>query len=68
MEKLFTIAGFSTLNGKVKLRVATGTVARRLRVLQRNAHTDITLQELPEAMTRKTALEFLIAQSKATAN
>lgn len=58
-DKLFTIAGFSNLNGKTKLRVATGTVARRVAVLTRNGHTDIELRELPEAMTRKDALAFL---------
>jgi hypothetical protein len=61
-NKLFTIAGFSNLNGKVKLRVATGTIARREAVLKRNGHTDIELRELPEAMTRKAALAFLTAK------
>ena len=60
-NKLFTIAGFSNLNGRVKLRVATGTIARRAAVLKRNGHTDIELRELPEAMTRKDALAFLTA-------
>lgn len=62
--KLFTIAGYSNLNGRVKLRVATGTVARRSAVLKSAGHTDINLVELPQPMTRADAVAFVEAQFK----
>jgi hypothetical protein len=60
--KLFTIAGYSNLNGRVKLRVATGTVARRTAVLKSAGHTDINLVELPQPMTRQDATAFVEAK------
>ena len=57
--KLFTIAGYSNLNGRVKLRVATGTVARRVAVLKSSGHKDINLTELPQPMTREAATAFV---------
>ena len=57
--KTFTIAGYSNLNGRVKLRVATGTVARRAAVLKSAGHTDIQLVELPQPMTRAAALAYV---------
>lgn len=62
--KLFTIAGYSNLNGRVKLRVATGTVARRTAVLKSAGHTDINLVELPQPMTRQDATAFVEAEFK----
>lgn len=64
MSKLFTIAGYSNLNGRVKLRVATGTVARRTAVLKSAGHTDINLVELPTPMTRQDAVAFVESQFK----
>ena len=60
--KTFTIAGYSNLNGRVKLRVATGTIARRTAVLKSSGHTDINLVELPTPMTRSEAMAFVEAQ------
>jgi len=60
--KTFTIAGYSNLNGRVKLRVATGSVARRVAVLKSAGHTDITLIELPNPMTRADAGAFVESQ------
>jgi len=57
--KTFTIAGYSTLNGRVKLRVATGSLARRLAVLKSAGHTDINLVELPLPMTREIAAVYI---------
>jgi hypothetical protein len=62
--KLFTIAGYSNLNGRVKLRVATGTVARRTAVLKSAGHTEINLVELPSPMTRADAAAFVEAEFK----
>lgn len=64
MSKLFTIAGYSNLNGRVKLRVATGTVARRTAVLKSAGHTEINLVELPAPMTRADAMAFVETQFK----
>jgi len=58
--KTFTIAGYSNLNGRVKLRVATGTVARRTAVLKSSGHTDINLVELPQPMTRPEAMAYVL--------
>ena len=62
--KTFTIAGYSNLNGRVKLRVATGTIARRTAVLKSAGHTDINLVELPQPMTRADAAAFVESQFK----
>ena len=62
--KTFTIAGYSNLNGRVKLRVATGSIARRTAVLKSSEHTDINLVELPQPMTRAEAAAFVEAQFK----
>ena len=60
--KTFTIAGYSTLGGRVKLRVATGSVARRVAVLKSAGHTDINLVELPQPMTRAEAMAYVEGQ------
>jgi hypothetical protein len=49
--KTFTVAGYSILKGVKKMRFANDLVDR-VKVLQRNGHTDIELQELPRAMTK----------------
>jgi hypothetical protein len=58
VEKTFTVAGVSNLNGVYKLRVATST--GRGKVLQANGHTDIRLIELPNAMTKLQAADYLV--------
>jgi hypothetical protein len=60
--KTFTIAGYSNLNGRVKLRVATGSLARRVAVLKSAGHTDITLIDLPNPMSRTDAGAFVESQ------
>ena len=62
--KTFTIAGYYNLNGRVKLRVATGSIARRTAVLKSSGHTDINLVELPTPMTRADAAAFVESQFK----
>jgi hypothetical protein len=57
-EKTFTVAGVSNLNGVYKLRVANST--GRGKVLQANGHTDIRLIELPSAMTKLQAADYLV--------
>ena len=57
----FTVVGFSTLNGKIKLRFANDLVAR-YKILQRNGHTDAQLMELAQPMDKVSAAIALAAQ------
>ncbi len=58
MEKLFTVAGTSRRNGVVKFRFSND-LKGRIPMLIRTGHTEINLVELPEAMTKATAIQFL---------
>jgi hypothetical protein len=58
MEKLYTVAGMSNLNGVVKYRFAND-IKSRSKVLARNGHTDIMLFDLPRAMTKAEAVAHL---------
>jgi hypothetical protein len=58
MDKTFTVAGTSNLNGETKVRFANDLVVR-IKVLGRNGHTAINLVELPQAMTKEDAVRFL---------
>lgn len=58
-DKTFAVAGWSILNGVLKQRFAKDL--DRVKVLQRNGHTDIELWELPEAMTKPAASAWLAA-------
>ena len=62
MDKLFTIAGTSTVNGVNTYRVANGKVAVREGVLRRAGHTDISLRDLPNEMSKPNAIAWLNAQ------
>ena len=55
--KTFTIAGTTRLNGKVKARFANSM--DRIKTLVAGDHTDITLVELPNPMTKLEAVQFL---------
>ena len=57
-EKTFTVAGVSCLKGVYKVRHANNL--DRVKVLQANEHTDIRLIELPNAMTKMEAVQYLI--------
>lgn len=56
-DKLFTVAGTSKLDGEVKVRFANDVM--RIKVLAKHGHEDINLIELPEAMTKLEAAQFL---------
>lgn len=56
-DKLFTVAGTSRLDGEVKVRFANDVL--RIKVLAKNGHEDITLIELPNAMTKLEAAKFI---------
>ena len=61
--KKFTVAGHSVLDGVKKTRFAT--TMDRFKVLMRNGHTDIELQELPYAMTKDEIRAFFGEEAKA---
>jgi hypothetical protein len=63
MAKEFTVAGVSTLNGKVKLRFAND-IALRVKVLARNGHDNIRLVELATAMDKADAAKALAADEQ----
>jgi hypothetical protein len=56
-DKLFTVIGTSKLDGVTKVRFANDVM--RTKVLQKHGHTDITLVELPEAMTKLEAVKAI---------
>ena len=61
-EKLFTVAGTATnADGTTKARFANDLVAR-IKILNKAKCTDINLMELPHAMTKLQALQYLQTQ------
>jgi hypothetical protein len=65
-EKLFTVVGTATNpNGQVKARFANDLVAR-IKILNKAGCTDINLMELPSAMTKLQALQYLTEQGVTT--
>ena len=60
MDKLFTIAGTSTLNGANTYRFATGKANVRAAKLKRHGHTDVDLVQLPNEMTKTDAIAYLV--------
>jgi len=65
MEKLFSVAGTSALEGVVKFRVANGSAAARTKVLARSGHTDIKLVDLAKPMSKEAAIAFVKSQGSA---
>ena len=60
-DKLFTVAGTATHKGVTKVRFANDLVAR-IKILNKAGATDINLVELPRAMTKLEALQYLQEQ------
>ncbi len=61
-EKTFTVAGTAkNSDGTVKARFANDLVAR-IKILNKAGCTDINLVELPRAMTKLEALQYLTEQ------
>ncbi len=56
-DKLYTVVGTSKLDGVTKVRFANDVL--RTKVLQKHGHEDITLVELPEAMTKLEAVKAI---------
>jgi hypothetical protein len=64
-DKLFTVAGTATNpNGTTKARFANDLVAR-IKILNKAGCTNINLVELPRAMTKLEALQYLTEQGVA---
>jgi len=59
-DKLFTVTGYSTKDGKTKVRFATDMT--RIKTLVKTGHTDIQLYEMPKPASKVAALEFLAAK------
>lgn len=62
MDKTFTMVGVSTQAKITKFRVANGDMAQRVKVLERNGHTEISMIELPTAMNKTDAIAFYKTQ------
>lgn len=56
-DKQFTVCGTSKLNGEMKVRFANDVM--RIKVLAKHGHEDITLVELPSAMSKLEAVKFI---------
>ena len=56
-DKRFAVAGTSTQAGETKVRFANDMM--RIKILQKNGHTDINLVELPSEMTKSEAVAYL---------
>jgi hypothetical protein len=56
-EKLFTVTGFSTKDGKIKARFATDMT--RIKTLIKTGHTDIQLYDLPKPANKLESLKYL---------
>jgi hypothetical protein len=64
LEKTFTVAGTATnADGTAKARFANDLVAR-IKILNKAGCTNINLVELPHAMTKLQALQFLQEQGQ----
>jgi hypothetical protein len=59
MSNTYNVAGFSSKNGKVSVRVANGSAAARTKVLERDGHTEVDLIDLPSAMSKEDAIAFV---------
>ena len=55
---VFKVVGVSTLNGVTKVRFANDFVSR-VKILNKQGHTDIDLMELPEALTKAECVKHL---------
>ena len=55
---MFKVAGVSKVKGEVKVRFANDMT--RVKVLDKNGHTDINLMELPKAMEKPAVVKFLL--------
>lgn len=57
-EKMFSVAGVSTFQGKTKLRFANDQM--RIKILSKNGHRNTELFDLPHAMTKGEIAQYLV--------
>ena len=62
-NKMYTVAGVSTSNGKTKVRFANDYVGR-FKILTKNGHTDVNILELPNSMSKGDVCKFLSTHEK----
>lgn len=55
---MFKVAGVSKFNGEVKVRFANDIT--RVKILDKNGHTDINLIELPNEMDKPEVVKYLL--------
>ena len=65
-DKKFSVAGVSTLNGKTKVRFANDVM--RIKILDKNGHTDVDLIEPPHPMTKAEIAQHMKAQAFGSGN
>lgn len=56
-DKLFNVVGVSDLNGIYKVRFANDLT--RVKVLDKNGHKDVRLIQLPDALSKREAVEAI---------
>jgi len=66
--KTFNIVGVSTNSKITKFRVANGDLAARVKVLDRNGHTDIKLIELETPLNKLEAIAAYVAKNPEAAS
>lgn len=65
-DKQFTVVGSSTLDGNTKVRFMNDSI--RVKILEKNGHTNIDFINLPHAMTKVDAVRHLQAQNYGDGN
>ena len=61
--KTFSVAGVSTFNGVTKVRFANDFVSR-IKILDKNQHTDVELIELGAELSKEDVCKVLVAHPK----
>ena len=62
-QKTFTVAGVSTFKGVTKVRFANDFVSR-IKILDKNLHTDVELIELGTELSKEDVCKVLVAHPK----
>lgn len=65
-DKQFTVVGSSTLDGKTKVRFMNDSI--RVKILEKNGHTNIDFINLPHAMTKVDAVRYMQSQNYGDGN
>ncbi len=65
-DKTFTVVGSSTLDGKTKVRFMNDSI--RVKILEKNGHTNIDFINLPHAMGKVDAVRYMQSQNYGDGN